>query len=365
MWVPVEVREESDDMRGAAPLFGAPTKATAQFSTFRRLSIPTADQPAASPPVLPTYSAELAELLRRLGDYVAEYERSFSDLVAEETYAQRVAPWAWTEDARGRQVMVKACTVCKRTTRADLVFVRLTGEVPWASYRDVFEVDGRRVREHEQRLVKLLSNPSADAQEQARKLLEASATYNIGPVKRTVNLPTLPLLFLLPRNQERFEFRLGGRRMIGTTEAIELVFRETSRPTFVKGPLNADLPAQGRFWVNALRAAVVRSEVEFAFKRGGRGPCDHELSARARPRDVCARRDEGALRRRPKREGEDVPGPVQWRGALRAVPAVSPCRPGRRWPCRRSRRVLGQLRERSRRRRRGVVVGSGWGLRLR
>jgi hypothetical protein len=189
MWVPVEVREESDDMRGAAPLFGAPTKATAQFSTFRRLSIPTADQPAASPPVLPTYSAELAELLRRLGDYVAEYERSFSDLVAEETYAQRVAPWAWTEDARGRQVMVKACTVCKRTTRADLVFVRLTGEVPWASYRDVFEVDGRRVREHELRLVKLLSNPSADAQEQARKLLEASATYNIGPVKRTVNLP--------------------------------------------------------------------------------------------------------------------------------------------------------------------------------
>jgi hypothetical protein len=29
-------------------------------------------------------------------------------------------------------------------------------------------------------------------------------------VRRTVNLPTLPLLFLLPRNQERFEFRLGG-----------------------------------------------------------------------------------------------------------------------------------------------------------
>ena len=26
-----------------------------------------------------------------------------------------------------------------------------------------------------------------------------------------------------------------------------------------------DLPAQGRFWVNAARAAVVRSEVEFAF----------------------------------------------------------------------------------------------------
>ena len=160
---------------------------------------------------------------------------------------------------------MRACIVCKRTTRADLVFVRLSGEIPWASYRDVFEVDGRKVREHDQRLVKLLSNPSVDPQEQARKLLAASAAYNIGPVTRTVNLPTLPLLFLLPRNQERFEYRLGGRRVIGTTEAVELVFRETSRPTFVKGPWNGDLPVEGRFWVNTARAAVVRSEVEFAF----------------------------------------------------------------------------------------------------
>jgi hypothetical protein len=168
-------------------------------------------------------------------------------------YEERVKGW------------VTACTVCKRTTRADLVFVRLAGEIPWASYRDVFEVDGRQVREHEERLVKLLSNPGPDAQEQTRKVLAASAAYNIGPVKRTVNLPTLPLLFLLPRNQERFEFRLGGRRMIGTTQAVELAFRETSRPTFVRGPRDADLPAQGRFWIDAARAAVVRSEVEFDF----------------------------------------------------------------------------------------------------
>jgi hypothetical protein len=211
------------------------------------------DPPATSPPVLATDGTELGELLRRVGDYVAEYERSFSDLVAEETYAQR---------------MTAHCVVCKRTTRADLVFVRLSGEIPWASYRDVFEVDGGKVREHEQRLVKLLSNPSPDAQEQARKLLAASAAYNIGPAKRTVNLPTLPLLFLLTRNQVRFEYRLGGRRRIGTTEAVELVFRETSRPTFVRGPWNADLPAQGRFWVDAARGAVVRSEVEFDFGAG-------------------------------------------------------------------------------------------------
>jgi len=261
---------------------------------------------AASQSAAPATAPELALILKRVGDYVVEYERSFSDLVAEETYAQRVAG---------------ACSVCKRTTRADLVFVRLSGEIPWASYRDVFEVDGRKVREHEQRLVKLLSNPRADAQEQARKLLAASAAYNIGPVKRTVNLPTLPLLFLLPRNQERFAFRLGGRRMIGATEAVELVFRETSRPTFVRGPWNADLPAQGRFWVDAARGAVVRSEVEFDF--GVEAEARVTTDYRPEPAlAVGARRDEGALRRRPPREGEDFPGPVQGRGALRTFPAL-------------------------------------------
>jgi hypothetical protein len=228
------------------------------------LAILAAAAALGGPPVLPTSGTELGDLLRRAGEYVAEYERSFSDLVAEETYAQRVAPWAWKDDGSQRR-FVRACAVCKRTTRADLVFVRLAGEIPWVSYRDVFEVDGRKVRAHEQRLVKLLSNPGADAQERARMLLAASAAYNIGPVKRTVNLPTLPLLFLLPRNQERFEFQLGGRRLIGTMEAVELVFRETSRPTFVTGPWNAELPAQGRFWINAAQGAVVRSEVEFDF----------------------------------------------------------------------------------------------------
>jgi hypothetical protein len=115
---------------------------------------PTADQPPASPPVLPASSVELADLLRRVGEYVAEYERSFSDLVAEETYAQRMTGLRYNKRVNG---WVTACTVCRRTTRADLVFVRLAGEIPWASYRDVFEVDGRPVREHEERLVKLLA----------------------------------------------------------------------------------------------------------------------------------------------------------------------------------------------------------------
>ena len=209
---------------------------------------PTAREPGVSP----SDSPELTAVLRRAGEYVTEYERSFSDLVTEETYIQHVKP---TLHRFGR----------KRTTRADLVFVRLAGEVPWASYRDVFEVDGRVVRDREDRLAELFMNPRSDAHEQARRLLAASAAYNIGPVVRTVNLPTLPLLFLLPRNQGRFAFWLGARRTIAATEAVEVVFRETSRPTLVRGPYDGDLPTTGRFWVSATHGTVVRSEVEFDF----------------------------------------------------------------------------------------------------
>lgn len=41
------------------------------------------------------------------------------------------------------------------------------------------------------------------------------------------------------------------------------VCKRTTRADLVF--VRADLPAQGRFWVHAARAAVVRSEVEFAF----------------------------------------------------------------------------------------------------
>jgi hypothetical protein len=296
-----------------------PTRATAVFSSFRRFAVPSdaaatvaaeggpasrsggegqsqsgllrnlvapsekevapahaaAPSAAASAPAQAN-SAELMALLQRAGAYVAEYERSFGDLLTEETYTQHLKSAFTGGSAAWRPGR-------KRTTRADLVFVRLSGEIPWASYRDVFEVDGRKLGDREDRLAKLFMSPRSDAHEQARRLLEASAGYNIGP-RRTVNLPTLPLLFLLAHNQARFAFALGPRRNIASTEVVELVFRETARPTFVTGPLQADLPATGRFWVNAGRGTVVRSEVDFDF-----GPqTDAHVSTDYRPEPTLA-----------------------------------------------------------------------------
>jgi hypothetical protein len=215
-------------------------------------------------------------VLERVGEYVLEYEDAFSNLVAEETCTQKVelqfqktyyttAPSNDRAGQRPTAVQYTEKKVEQRVTRADLVFVRLTGVIPWASYRDVFEVDGRKVRDHEERLLEFFTKAHVDAHQRAQELLLASARYNIGPLVRTTNLPTLPLVFLLQPNQGRFRFELGGRHTVANTEVVELRFTEVMRPTLVKGPEGVDLPTAGYFLVNPRRGTVVRSVVRFDF----------------------------------------------------------------------------------------------------
>jgi len=189
---------------------------------------------------------ELADLLERGGRYVVDYEESFHDIVAEETYAQ----WAGTRH---------------RVTRAELVFVRLPGDFLWASFRDVFEVDGQEVRERDARLERLFLEPTSSAFERARAILKESAAYNIGPAVRNINLPTLALAFLHPHNQRRFTFERKGQRRVSGVLGVELGFEEVARPTMVRTDTD-DLPARGSFWVDPQRGTVLLSSTHFRFR---------------------------------------------------------------------------------------------------
>jgi hypothetical protein len=187
---------------------------------------------------------------------VLAYEEKFQDVGADEKYTQ------WTRRANALPTVTTVvgsspaaglavtCSVsdtpedrggvalpysCTRATKADVVFVRLTGAVPWGSFRDVFEVDGKKVREREPRLEQLFSSmPSASAEPQARGLTEGSdQRYNIGPALRDIDAPTLSLMFLHPRNQSRFAWKLGGKRRFGSIDTVEIKFEEVARPTLV------------------------------------------------------------------------------------------------------------------------------------
>ena len=202
----------------------------------------------------------LAAVLEKAGRYVVEYERVFRDIAAEEDYRQR-SPGAGAGEA-----------AAWRRTRADVVFAHLPPPIPWGSFRDVFELNGQEVRGRDARLERLFRDNPGSAVARAEAILAESARYNIGP-QRTVNLPTLPLLFLHPQNQARFSFELK-RPKEGAAESVELAFREVTRPTIVRDrridrgrERGNDLPAQGRLpWIDPRRGTVLRSEVVFRFR---------------------------------------------------------------------------------------------------
>ena len=79
---------------------------------------------------------------------------------------------------------------------SDFLLVQVPGE-GWTPFRDVFERNGQKLRDREERLAKLfLNGASRSSFDQARQIMLEGARYNIGTIERTINLPTLPLVFL-------------------------------------------------------------------------------------------------------------------------------------------------------------------------
>ena len=209
----------------------------------------SADLPSL-PAVAPVAESEpfpdpvLATVLERAGAYVAQYGEAFRDVVVEETYAQ---------SNNGR----------KHRSRSDLLFVSIPGPIPWTCFRDAFEVDGLSVRDRESRVERLfLSETRASAMEKASAIIVESARFNFG-WGRTINIPTLPLLFLYPDNQQRFRFERKGSRRFGDRQGIEIAFIEIQQPTLVSDGKNGDVVASGRVFVDALEGIVLRTEVSF------------------------------------------------------------------------------------------------------
>ena len=79
--------------------------------------------------------------------------------------------------------------------KSDFLLVRPPGAERFVEFRDVFEVDGRPVRDRQDRLTRLFLDTSANT-DRIRAIIEDSARYNIGNIPRNVNTPMLPLVFL-------------------------------------------------------------------------------------------------------------------------------------------------------------------------
>ena len=82
--------------------------------------------------------------------------------------------------------------------RSDFLLVRYPGDAQWQSFRDVAEVDGKPVRDKEERLTKLFLEPASSAVRRARELQEAGTRYNLLDIG-TLNNPLMVIAFLQDR----------------------------------------------------------------------------------------------------------------------------------------------------------------------
>ena len=167
-----------------------------------------------------------------------------------------------------------------RRLRSDVLLTKPPGGKRFLLFRDVFEVDGRVVRDRDQRLEQLFLTPSATTSTQALRILEESARYNLGDIGRTVNTPTLALVFLDAQYRPRLMFeRVDDRvaevvrgatvegeqtaRFTGTDDLWVVAYTEIGRDTLFGNTNGGNLRARGRFWIEPVTGRIVISEVQF------------------------------------------------------------------------------------------------------
>jgi hypothetical protein len=204
----------------------------------------------------------LATVLGRAADYVADFHRRLSSIVAEERYVQ---DWR-----RGRT------PGSHRELLSDLLLVKPGLSTAWMEFRDVFEVDGTPIRDRNERLVKMFLEPSPSTARQIGKILSESARFNIGDVTRNVNTPVFSLQFLEAANQRRFTFKRTGdgrsRTITGdaapadgafrvSTEVWAIAYHETGPHTIIRTGQGKYLKSFGRFWIEPATGRVLMSEL--------------------------------------------------------------------------------------------------------
>ncbi len=201
--------------------------------------------------------------------YVMAYERKFSLLVAEETYVQELQrPTNPGDNLNQRNPgggMRAGGAMNRLVLRSDFMLVQLGGDGEgWMSFRDVFEVKGAKVRERDDRLLKLFQTTDKDRFETGAKYNEETARHYVGNVARTINIPTLALMFLHPRVNERFEFTDEGEETIAGRVLRRAAYREAARPTLIKTTRGRDLALTGRLWIDPFTGTVVKTELNAA-----------------------------------------------------------------------------------------------------
>jgi hypothetical protein len=212
------------------------------------------------------------EIVARAASYVADFVNRFSNLVAEEHYVQDTRtvgrPSSKGSPKGSSKGPVLQGLTRHRELKSDFLLVLIQGLNELGAFRDVFDVDGRPVRDRQERLTRLFIEPSATAVEQATAIAREGVRYNIGDGTRTINNPVLALAFLQSRYHPRFRFSVREVDKEVGPDVWIVEYKEQTRPTMLRlKPSGAssepdrDLVATGRFWIERGTGRVMKTEL--------------------------------------------------------------------------------------------------------
>ena len=228
-----------------------------------------------APQGLSAQEPTLDVVLARVAAYATQFRNGLSGIVTEERYDQSALPPS-ADATLGRGVPPTGRRASRSNTeriilRSDFLLVRPPGADRAIEFRDVFEVNGRATRDRDERLTRLFLNPTSSSMAQVQRITNESARYNIGTIQRTLNTPTLPLLFLEQPLQHRFTFtRVDDREPTlelsapiapPSADVWVVVYEEAPGRTLIRGRDDKDFPVRGRFWIQPAEGRVVATEL--------------------------------------------------------------------------------------------------------
>lgn len=194
--------------------------------------------------------------------YLGAWQIQLAAIVAEERYEQARSVFGRPPSGVASHPVGAGWQPAEtRQTVADVLFLRVPKRDGWMCFRDVFEVDGRPVRDRQQRFDALFRAPGSDIATSALAIANESARFNLGAVSRNVNTPATALIFLLPAFAETIDWTLDARGAYDGAPAWVLGFRQRRPPFAVRTPDGKRVEASGRFWLRPGDAHIKATEV--------------------------------------------------------------------------------------------------------
>ena len=186
------------------------------------------------------------ELLRRVAGYVQRFVDDLTNVVGEEVYRQEfrlAAP--------------------RRRLKSEFMLVKYPGEEQlFLTFRDVLEVDGRPVRDQQERVTKLFLEPFASAIRRAGEIQREGVRHSLES-GRLVD-PLEVIAYVQAPYQQNFQFTLQGRvRTLGPD------VREISLTQIVERGA-AQVPIRARVWASESSGRVLKTELMTGIRTGVR-----------------------------------------------------------------------------------------------